>query len=201
MFVNLLFLIIKQLIFILFLALITTTTLIGSTIIPSIAFRQDPIDPQVLGDTTSIPTSTKHIVINLTDQTLTAYDNGQYFTSFVISSGKWNRTPTGDFTIWTKVKKQKMSGGSKELGTYYYLPNVPNILFFYNDKVPKKLGYSIHGTYWHDNFGVPMSHGCINMKTPESAIIYDWAEVGTTITIVGKYSPSISKTKTSSPQL
>jgi len=80
-----------------------------------------------------------------------------------------------------------MSGGSKELGTYYYLPNVPYILFFYNDKVEKKTGYSIHGTYWHNNFGTPMSHGCINMKTSEAEIIYNWADPNTMISIHGKY--------------
>jgi lipoprotein-anchoring transpeptidase ErfK/SrfK len=86
-----------------------------------------------------------------------------------------------------------MSGGSREQGTYYYLPNVPNILFFYNDTTKKQLGYSIHGTYWHNNFGTPMSHGCINMSTPESKQIFDWAEVGTSITIYGKYQAPVSE--------
>ena len=86
-----------------------------------------------------------------------------------------------------------MSGGSKELGTYYYLPNVPYIMFFYNDKVSKSTGYSLHGTYWHNNFGVPMSHGCINMRTGDVAQIYNWATVGTTVTIYGKYSSPLAK--------
>jgi lipoprotein-anchoring transpeptidase ErfK/SrfK len=85
-----------------------------------------------------------------------------------------------------------MSGGSKELGTYYYLPNVPYIMFFYNDQYAKKLGFSIHGAYWHNNFGKPMSHGCINMKPAEAAVIYNWAEVNLPITIYGKYSSTIS---------
>jgi len=80
-----------------------------------------------------------------------------------------------------------MSGGSKENGTYYYLPNVPYILFYYNNQVPKQYGYSLHGTYWHDNFGTPMSHGCINMKTEDVAQIFNWAPVGTQITVFGKY--------------
>jgi len=85
-----------------------------------------------------------------------------------------------------------MSGGNKELGTYYYLPNVPYILFFYNDKVAKKQGYSLHGTYWHDNFGSPMSHGCINMKTTDVAEIFSWANIGTQISIYGKYDPKLA---------
>ncbi|MCX6727019.1 MAG: L,D-transpeptidase, partial [Candidatus Shapirobacteria bacterium] len=107
--------------------------------------------------------------------------------SFKISSGTYNRTPTGIFHIWTKIRSQKMSGGSKELGDYYYLPNVPYIMFFYNDNVEKRLGFSIHGTYWHNNFGVPMSHGCVNMKTSEAQIMFNWANLDTPIVIYGHY--------------
>lgn len=138
--------------------------------IPTIKFSST----NILGDNTTV--SNKRIEVNLTTQTLTAFENNQNIGSFTISSGKWNRTPVGEYKIWTKIKSQKMSGGSKELGTYYYLPNVPYIMFFYNDKVAKKLGFSLHGTYWHNNFGVPMSHGCINMKTPDAQTIFNWAE-------------------------
>ena len=152
--------------------------------------------PQILGDSTNQTksnTSNKRIEVNLTNQQLSAFENDKLIYNYTISSGKWNRTPTGIFTIWTKIRSQKMSGGSKELGTYYYLPNVPYILFYYNDKVAKHIGYSIHGTYWHDNFGVPMSHGCINMRTIEAANIYNWAEVGTKIIVYGKYNPTLAK--------
>ena len=155
---------------------------------------QDPIDPTVLGDTVALPNDTvRRIEVDLTTQRLYGFENNQKVFDFTISSGTWNRTPTGTFKVWAKVRSQKMSGGSKELGTYYYLPNVPYILFFYNDKTAKKMGYSLHGTYWHNNFGVPMSHGCINMRTPDVAQIFSWAEVGTTITIYGKYNPTLAK--------
>ena len=137
----------------------------------------------VLGDTDE----PKRIEVDLSAQRLYAYEGNRQVYNFLISSGKWDRTPTGTFYIWTKIKSQKMSGGSKALGTYYYLPNVPYIMFFYNENVSKSTGYSLHGTYWHNNFGVPMSHGCVNMKTPEAALIFSWAEVGTPITIYGKY--------------
>ena len=68
-----------------------------------------------------------------------------------------------------------MSGGSKALHTYYYLPNVPWVMFFANDEIAKMRGFSFHGTYWHDNFGHPMSHGCINMKIADAKTLYDWA--------------------------
>ncbi len=184
---------------------------------PQIFYSQDPIDPdqisnrfdpnaiaQYHGQTFAAPAaldlsgqhvqgettqsdSNKRIEVDLTNQRVYAFENDQKVFDFIISSGKYDRTPNGTFKIWTKIRSQKMSGGSKAAGTYYYLPNVPYILFFYNDQVPKHVGYSLHGTYWHDNFGVPMSHGCINMKTPEIAQLYGWAEVGTPVIIYGKY--------------
>ena len=60
-----------------------------------------------------------------------------------------------------------MIGGSKDLGTYYNLPNVPNNMFFYK-------GYAIHGAYWHNNFGHPMSHGCINSPLASVAQLFEW---------------------------
>ena len=128
----------------------------------------------------------KRIEVDLDKQRLYGYENGVKVLDFLISSGTWNRTPTGTFKIWAKIKSQKMSGGSKELGTYYYLPNVPNIIFFYNEDVPKQLGYSIHGAYWHNNFGKPMSHGCINVGIENSKDVFEWAEMDTPIEIYGK---------------
>lgn len=126
----------------------------------------------VLGESTS---SDKHIYVDLSKQTLYAYEGSKLVYSFLISSGKWGRTPTGDFTTWIKLRYTTMEGGDKSMGTYYYLPNVPYVMFFYNKDIPKTMGYSIHGTYWHNNFGHPMSHGCINMKIEEAAKIYYWA--------------------------
>lgn len=138
----------------------------------------------VLGEVTP---SNKHIYVDLSKQRLFAYEGNTLVYAFLVSTGLWGRTPTGDFRIWTKLRYTRMSGGSVALGTYYDLPNVPYVMFFYNDQVGKDLGYSIHGTYWHDNFGHPMSHGCVNMKTDEVAMLYNWAEdPGTMVTIYGK---------------
>ena len=67
-----------------------------------------------------------------------------------------------------------MEGGNPAIGTYYNLPNVPYTMFFYNNDVSKIDGYSIHGAYWHDNFGHPMSHGCINTKIADAKLLYEW---------------------------
>lgn len=125
----------------------------------------------VLGDSTE----NKRIEVDLTNQRLYAFEGDRKVYDFLVSTGKWGRTPTGTFRIWTKLRYTKMEGGSKALNTYYYLPNVPYTMFFANDEVPSWRGYGIHGTYWHNNFGHPMSHGCINMKTEEVEKIFYWA--------------------------
>jgi lipoprotein-anchoring transpeptidase ErfK/SrfK len=117
----------------------------------------------------------KVIKVSLKDQKLYMYEGDKKKKSFKISSGLWGTTPTGEFRIWTKLTSTLMTGGSKALGTYYYLPNVPYTMYFYNIAIPKSRGYGIHGAYWHNNFGQPMSHGCINMKPEEAKIVYEWA--------------------------
>lgn len=113
----------------------------------------------------------KFITVDLKQQKLYRYQDGQLLDSFLISSGK-SKTPTpiGDFSVFKKRPKVWMSG----IG--YSLPNVPWVASF-------KGPYTIHGTYWHSNFGRPMSHGCVNMRTPEAKKVYDWSEIGTPVII------------------
>jgi len=109
----------------------------------------------------------KWIEIDLSRQMLLAHEGDEVVDSYLISSGKWGRTPTGEFKIWAKLKYTLMTGGSKAKNTYYYLPNVPYTQYFNG-------GFGIHGTYWHNNFGHPMSHGCINMYTPDAEKLFYW---------------------------
>lgn len=125
---------------------------------------------KVLGEA---PASAKRIEVDLTGQKLTAFQNGQEVMSFPISSGKWYPTPTGTFHIWIKLRYTRMSGGTG--ADYYNLPNVPYVMFFYNDEVGKGRGFSLHGAYWHNNFGYPMSHGCVNISPVNAGKLYDWA--------------------------
>jgi hypothetical protein len=110
----------------------------------------------------------KWVEVNLSTQTLRAWEGSNMVMEFPISSGRWFATPTGTFNIWYKTRYQSMKGGSQELGTYYNLPNVPHNMFFYK-------GYALHGAYWHNNFGHPMSHGCVNEPLAQAAQIFDWA--------------------------
>lgn len=107
------------------------------------------------------------IEIDLSDQKLYAHNGQNIDYEFLISSGKWSPTPTGEFRIWTKMKYTKMEGGKKGTGTYYYLPNVPYTQYFYK-------GYALHGAYWHNDFGRPKSHGCVNISIPNAEKLYYW---------------------------
>lgn len=113
----------------------------------------------------------KWIEVDLSSQTLTAYAGGTPVYSAVVSTGL-PRTPTvtGDYRIYAKYRSAPMSGPG------YYLPNVPYIMYFYR-------GYALHGTYWHNNFGQPMSHGCVNLRTSDAEWLYNWAPVGTLVRI------------------
>jgi lipoprotein-anchoring transpeptidase ErfK/SrfK len=142
----------------------------STTNIPNL-LANAPLPTKVLGDTTT----EKTIYVDLTNQKLYAYEGDRMVYEFLVSTGKWGRTPTGTFQIANKFRYIKMSGGSRALGTYYYLPNVPFTMFYGNKEIPASRGFSIHGAYWHDNFGQPMSHGCVNMKISEAEVIYNWA--------------------------
>ncbi|MBI2334443.1 L,D-transpeptidase, partial [Candidatus Daviesbacteria bacterium] len=93
--------------------------------------------PQVLG-TTNATGEEKWIEVSLDEQKVRAWEGNKVVMEFLVSTGKWAPTPKGEYSIWYKTRNQVMSGGSKDLGTYYYLPNVPHNMFFYR-------GYAIHG--------------------------------------------------------
>lgn len=132
-------------------------------------------DAKVLGKESPADPN-KWIEINLSEQKLYMKQGATTIGSFLISSGKWAPTPTGTFAIWTKLRYTRMTGGNPALGTFYDLSNVPYVMYFYQ-------GYGIHGAYWHNNFGHPMSHGCVNMRPEEAGIIYNWADVGTRVVV------------------
>lgn len=135
---------------------------------PTIASLMIPLN--ILG----VATEEKRIEVDLTRQRVYAFEGNRKVFEFLTSTGKWGRTPTGTFHIWTKLKSTLMSGGSG--ATYYYLPNVPWVMFFGNNEVPASRGFSLHGTYWHNNFGHPMSHGCVNLRTEDAKVLFAWAD-------------------------
>lgn len=120
---------------------------------------------KVLGSTSE----EKWIEVDLSEQKLIAHQGDKIFLESLISSGLWGRTPVGEYRIWYKIRSTVMEGGSKDNHTYYYLPNVPYDMFFFGD-------FGIHGTYWHQNFGQPMSHGCVNTPTPIAEKLFYWSD-------------------------
>ena len=111
------------------------------------------------------------IDVNLSKQTLDAVEGTTVVRSFLVSTGVSQfPTVTGQFHIYVKYLYTLMHGDN------YYLPNVPYTMYFYKS-------YGIHGTYWHHNFGHRMSHGCVNMYTPDAEWMYYWASVGTLVNI------------------
>ena len=137
-------------------------------------------------------TEEKHIYVDLSAQKLYAMEGNNIIYEFPVSTGKWSYTPTGDFNIWIKLRYTRMTGGNVSIGTYYNLPNVPYTMYFYNSKHPKTEGYGLHGAYWHNNFGHPMSHGCVNMKTEDVEKIYYWSNPSpeTNVTYASAKNPS-----------
>lgn len=138
----------------------------------SYAYQQSLADSnnsatKVLGTTTADGVE-KWIEISLSEQKLRAWEGNKLVMEFPISSGKWAPTPEGTFNVWYKTRTIRMAGGSADLGTFYDLPNVPDDLFFYS-------GYALHGAYWHNNFGHPMSHGCVNEPLANAHQIFEWA--------------------------
>jgi hypothetical protein len=131
----------------------------------------------------------KRIDLNLNTQTLTALEyNKSIFETKISSgipsgprgdSGLSTKTPEGEFRILDKMPAKHMGNGNLFADADdYELPGVPWTCFF----TPQ--GHAFHGTYWHENFGVPMSHGCINMRTEEAKWLFRWAmpahEIGKT---------------------
>ncbi|GAC1654739.1 MAG: hypothetical protein NVS4B8_29930 [Herpetosiphon sp.] len=119
----------------------------------------------------------KQIDVNLSKQWLTVYQDGVEVYKAAVATGKPGfETPTGTYPIYQKLPIMTMRGA--ENGEHWVVPNVPHVMFVVG-------GVALHGTYWHNLFGtgVRMSHGCINLSLGDADWIYQWATVGTTVTI------------------
>jgi hypothetical protein len=122
----------------------------------------------------------KEIVVSISAQAMWAYENGELVVSTYVSTGTAEvpetTTPIGYHSVIAKVDVQTMEGTIS--GEYYRVEDVPHVMYFDN------LGNAIHGTYWHSNFGAPMSHGCVNLPLDIAAWMYEWAPVGTAVTVI-----------------
>lgn len=107
------------------------------------------------------------IEVNLTEQTLSAYEGDRLIFATMVSSGD-ERFPTikGLFRIWAKVEIGKMSGGEDD-SDRYFVEDVPWHMYFYKS-------YGLHTSYWHDFFGLPNSHGCVNLAPKDALWLFEW---------------------------
>lgn len=120
----------------------------------------------------------KYIEVDLTEQKLYTYYKGAPVKDFYISSGTTKfPTPEGEWNIYAKIENTTMSGWyGEDHPENYDLENVPHVLAYDGD-------YTIHGAYWHWNFGNRMSHGCINVGLTDAEWLYNWADLNVPIKI------------------
>ncbi len=126
------------------------------------ATAPEPVENLLLAHQPATPDE-KWIEVNVTTQQITAWEGTTPVFSFIGSTGLPN-TPTvlGKFNVYWKLESTLMAGPG------YYLPEVPYTMYFY-------AGYALHGAYWHNNFGQPMSHGCVNLETGDAKKLFEWA--------------------------
>ncbi|MEM6961787.1 MAG: L,D-transpeptidase [Myxococcota bacterium] len=115
------------------------------------------------------------IDIDLGQQTLVAYEGERPVFATLISSGRAYRpgdeenyeTPTGVFRVTSKHLTHTMDGDSVGDGPYS-IEDVPYVMYF-------KLAYALHSAFWHNLFGRPRSHGCVNMSPLDARWLFEWA--------------------------
>ncbi|TET80980.1 MAG: L,D-transpeptidase [Anaerolineales bacterium] len=133
--------------------------------------RRPAVSRTYILDPSKLAGEGRWIDVDVTAQRVTAYDGAAVIRSFIVSTGtRAHPTVTGQFKIYVKYRATPMSGPG------YYLPGVPFTMYYYK-------GYAIHGTYWHDNFGTPMSHGCVNLRTPDAEWLFNFASVGMLVNV------------------
>ncbi|MGB3238659.1 MAG: L,D-transpeptidase [Geitlerinemataceae cyanobacterium] len=109
--------------------------------------------------------------IDLTRQRLIAWEGRSQVYAAIVSTGKDETpTPTGIFSIYIKLPEAQMEGED------YYISDVPYVMYYDGS-------YGIHGAYWHNNFGIPVSHGCTNVAVDHAEWFYNWARVGTPVVV------------------
>ncbi|MFN8466099.1 MAG: L,D-transpeptidase [Caldilineaceae bacterium] len=131
-----------------------------------------PAEPAPVVFRTDAPADGKKwIEIDISDQHLTAWQGDVPVFETTVSTGKPGyRTLPGVFHVYRKYEQTRMRGVD------YDTPDVPWTMYYSG-------GFAIHGAYWHNNFGTPVSHGCVNLRVPESKALYEWAPMGTEVVV------------------
>ncbi len=127
-------------------------------------------DDELTPLSTDVPNDNKHIYVDTTTQSVTAFEGNQsVLVARCSSGGRGTKTPSGDFQTFHKGPTVHMTNdGEPGAGHPYDLPGVPWVSFFTGD------GISFHGTYWHNDYGTPRSHGCVNLTPDDAKFLYRW---------------------------
>jgi lipoprotein-anchoring transpeptidase ErfK/SrfK len=105
--------------------------------------------------------------VDLHEQVLVAYEGAHPAYATLVSSGAAaHPTPEGLFRIWIKFAEVDMKG-QEPTGRGYKVATVPWVMFFQGD-------FALHSAYWHDRFGSPASHGCVNLSPRDARFLYGW---------------------------
>ncbi len=130
-----------------------------------------PVSPE-------IPLERKRIEVDLRKQITTAYeDDTQVFSARVATGAQFRladgsvtdfSTTPGSHRIFLKTPSRRMSGGTNGDSDYYDLPGIPWVSYFTNSRI------AFHGAYWHNDYGSPRSHGCVNMLPEDALWVYRW---------------------------
>ncbi|CAG0982359.1 hypothetical protein ANAEL_01821 [Anaerolineales bacterium] len=116
-----------------------------------------------------VPESEKLIHVDLSTQLVTAFEGSiMVFSSRCSSGGKGTRTPMGEFLTYHKGPSVHMNNQDEDVKAHYDLPGVPWCTFFTG------YGNAFHGTYWHNDYGRPRSHGCVNLPSEDAKWLYRW---------------------------
>jgi lipoprotein-anchoring transpeptidase ErfK/SrfK len=122
----------------------------------------------------------KEVVVSLGAQRLWAYEGEHPVLATFVSTGTAETpevaTPVGQFRVLVKLPMETMTGTVN--GEPYQVDDVPYVLYFTDE------GHALHGTYWHNNFGAPMSHGCVNLPMDVAEWMFRWAPEGTAVTVI-----------------
>jgi hypothetical protein len=121
------------------------------------------------------PDTCRFIYANLVTQTLSVYDKCKLVFATLISSGKNSWTFEGRFAILYKVEYSSITPPATSTSEYY-IEGVPYFMTYSGN-------FGFHAAYWHDSFGAPASHGCINLSPADAKWLYDWAGLGERVII------------------
>ncbi len=138
-----------------------------------IAVKTTPKGSDVIADAISNLQQSKKrwIEVNLSTQRLIAWEGKKPVHAVIVSTGKASTpTRTGVYAVETKLRSTRMQGDD------YDVPDVPFTMYYSG-------GYAIHGAYWHNSFGTPVSHGCVNVAVDHAEWLFSWASVGTPVVV------------------